>query len=267
VNLFQDGQGGSARRRSTAPEPLARSQLEKGSLNYRLRWRPRRWSHWTLRARLVLVVGALAAVALLVANIAGVVLIRTYLLGRIDDQLSGMARPFGGEPRPNFNSAFIQRRAFRIGPEQVAYIYRPDGTLDPDRSTSPDATRPPVPPFAVVAAGAATHRPYTITATDGSTDWRVIAVPETETGGAAVIGLSLSEVRQTTDRLMLIDAGVSGLVLVLLGAGAWFVVRLGLRPLTDMETLATDISAGNLSGRVAQTHPHPQPGRHPRAQN
>jgi two-component system OmpR family sensor kinase len=41
----------------------------------RLRWRPRRWGHWTLRSRLVLVVGALAAVALIMANVAGVVLI------------------------------------------------------------------------------------------------------------------------------------------------------------------------------------------------
>src|SRR6185295_17116858 len=89
----------------------------------------------------------------------------------------------------------------------------------------------------------------------------VIAVPDAGTGGVAVIGLSLTEVQQTTDRLMLIDAGVSGLVLVLLGAGAWFVVRLGLRPLTAMETLATDISAGNLSGRVADTDPHTEPGR------
>ena len=32
MNLFQRGQGGSARRRRTAPEPLAHSQLERGSL-------------------------------------------------------------------------------------------------------------------------------------------------------------------------------------------------------------------------------------------
>jgi two-component system OmpR family sensor kinase len=60
-------------------------------------------------------------------------------------------------------------------------------------------------------------------------------------------------VQQTTDQLLLIDAGVSLLVLALLAGGAWFVVRLGLRPLIDMERLATDISAGNLSGRVADT--------------
>ena len=80
-------------------------------------------------------------------------------------------------------------------------------------------------------------------------------------GGYAVVGLSLSEVQQTTDQLLLIDAGVSALVLALLTGGAWFLVRLGLRPLTDMERLATDISAGNLSGRVAGTDPHTEPGR------
>jgi len=51
------------------------------------------------------------------------------------------------------------------------------------------------------------------------------------------------------------------LVLALLGALAAFVVRLGLRPLTEMERLAADISAGNLSGRVAGTDAHTEPGR------
>ena len=89
----------------------------------------------------------------------------------------------------------------------------------------------------------------------------MVAVPISGTGGAAVLGTSLAEVEQTTDRLLLIDAGVTLLVLVLLGVGAAFVVRLGLRPLTEMERLATDISAGNLSGRVADTDPHTEPGR------
>ena len=44
-----------------------------------MRLRPRRWGHWTLRSRLVLVVGALAAVALIIANVAGLVLIRTSM--------------------------------------------------------------------------------------------------------------------------------------------------------------------------------------------
>jgi two-component system OmpR family sensor kinase len=224
-----------------------------------VRLRPRRWGHWTLRARLVLVVGALSAVALIVANIAGVVLIRGYLLGRIDDQLRGMSRPFAD--RPNIAPYVPRNRFLHLGPDQVMYVYLPDGTLDPTRSSTTDATRPAVEQFAEVKKRAGAGQPYTIAAADDSADWRVIAVPETLTGSVAVVGLSLSEVRQTTDQLLLIDAAVSLLVLALLTGGAWFVVRLGLRPLTAMETVATDISAGNLSGRVAGTDPHTEPGR------
>ncbi|MFF5290556.1 sensor histidine kinase [Paractinoplanes globisporus] len=229
-------------------------------MNYRLRWRPRRWGHWSLRARLVLVVGALAAVGLIVANVAGLVLIRGYLLGRIDDQLRGMIRPFS-EERPAGVTYVPRGRFGRLGPEQVMYLYNPDGTLDLDRSSPSDATRPRVEPVADVRARAAAPKPYTVPAADGSADWRVIAVADPSGTGVAVIGQSLSEVQQTTDQLLLIDAGVSLLVLALLGGAAWFVVRLGLRPLTDMEELATDISAGNLSGRVADTDTHTEPGR------
>jgi two-component system OmpR family sensor kinase len=100
-----------------------------------------------------------------------------------------------------------------------------------------------------------------VAAADGSANWRLLAVAIPESGGAVVIGTSLIEVEQTGDRLLLIDAGVTVLVLALLAVGAAFVVRLGLRPLTDMERLAADISAGNLSGRVADTDPHTEPGR------
>ncbi|MBG0562299.1 sensor histidine kinase [Actinoplanes aureus] len=218
-----------------------------------------RWRHWTLRSRLVLVVGVLTAVALVVANVAGLVLIRTYLQDRIDEQLIGISRPMADLNPPQ--SGFIPRGGrFRIGPDQVMYVYLPDGSLDPVRSSSADATRPAVTPFAEVVERAATPRPFTVSSTDGS-DWRMIAVPFGLTGGYALIGSSLDEVEQTTERLLLIDAGVLVLILGLLGVGAAFVVRLGLRPLTEMEHVAADISAGNLSGRVPEPDPHTEPGR------
>ncbi|NMO51508.1 HAMP domain-containing histidine kinase [Actinoplanes sp. TBRC 11911] len=216
------------------------------------------WRHWTLRSRLVLVVGALAAIALIIANTTGLVLIRSYLRDRIDQQLLGMTRPFA-TARPDVNTAF-RFRLPRLGPDQVAYLLNADGSLDP-RSSERDATRPDVPRLNDVVARVQAGKPYTVSSHDGSASWRLIAVPDAQTGGAAVIGLSLSEVEQTTDQLMLIDAGVSVLVLALLLGGAAFVVRLGLRPLTEMESLATDISAGNLSGRVAAADPHTEPGR------
>jgi two-component system OmpR family sensor kinase len=227
-------------------------------------WRPRRWGHWTLRSRLVLVVGALAAIALVVANAAGLLLIRSYLQDRIDEQLVGMSRPFANAQRvsmPPPSGSTLRNRPLRLGADQVVYVYTAAGTLEPDRSSTADATRPAVAPLTEVLAKAGAGRPYTVAASDGSADWRLLAVATPGTGGAVVIGSSLVEVEQTGDRLLLIDAGVTLLVLVLLGVGAAFVVRLGLRPLTEMARLAADISAGNLSGRVADTDPHTEPGR------
>jgi len=229
----------------------------------RLGWRPRRWGHWTLRSRLVVVVGALAATGLIFANIAGLVLIRSYLSDRIDDQLTGMARPFAQANRPDNPAAVnpYRGRITRLGADQVVYFYEPDGSLDADRSSTGDPSRPAPASYAVALNQAAGHRPFTVTAADGSAHWRMLATPAGATGAVAVLGTSLAEVENTADRLLLIDVGVTVLVLVLLGALAAFVVRLGLRPLTEMERLAADISAGNLSGRVAQTDAHTEPGR------
>ncbi|MFI6077988.1 sensor histidine kinase [Actinoplanes sp. NPDC051343] len=226
-------------------------------------WRPRRWSHWTLRSRLALVVGALAAVALIVANVAGVLLIRGYLRDRVDDQLQGMTRPLSSAPfRGTDQGAPPRARAWRgLGPDQVAYFYGPDGTLNPTRSSTADAGRPSPESFPAATSRAVTGGPYTVEARDGSASWRMISVRNADTGDVAVVGISLAEIQETTDRLILIDLAVTVFMLALLGAGAAFVVRLGLRPLTDMERLATDISAGNLSERVADTDPHTEPGR------
>ncbi|MFI1990295.1 sensor histidine kinase [Actinoplanes sp. NPDC020271] len=222
---------------------------------------PRRlpWRHWTLRSRLVLVVGVLAAIALIAANLAGVLLIRNYLTGRIDQQLTGMTRFVTQQPENNLGVP--RNRFFRgIGPDQINYLYLADGTLDPERTTPADDSRPAIPPFAEVAARAASPKPYTISSPDG-TGWRVIAVPVGDTGGYALFGSSLSEVRQTSDQLLIIDAGVLLLILALLGLGAAWVVRIGMRPLTEMEAAAADISGGDLSRRVPGADPHTEPGR------
>ncbi|GIF15563.1 sensor histidine kinase [Actinoplanes teichomyceticus] len=216
--------------------------------------------HWTLRSRLVLVVGALAAVALIAANLAGVLLIRSYLQGRIDQQLTGMVRPLEfADQQPNDNLP-PRTRLFRVGPEQVVYLYGPDGRLDTERSYPADASRPPVPSFSRLASRAADRKPYTVSSPDG-TDWRVVALPVGATGGYALFGTSLVEVQQTADQLMLIDGGVMLLILALLGLGAAYVVRLGLRPLTEMEAAAAEISGGDLSPRVPGADPHTEPGR------
>ncbi|GIE74696.1 two-component sensor histidine kinase [Actinoplanes philippinensis] len=218
------------------------------------------WRYWTLKSRLALVVGVLSGVALIVANVVGVLLIQRYLEDRIDEQLIGISRPLA-EFAPNPNG-FVPRggRGRGIGPDQVMYFIGADGALDTTRSDTAGAVRPPVPSLEEIAARAVTRTPYTVATVDGA-DWRMIAVERGDSGAYAVVGTSLDEVEQTTQQLILIDSGVLLLVLTALAFGAAFVVRIGLRPLTEMEAVAADISGGNLSGRVPGTDPHTEPGR------
>ncbi|MFJ8579031.1 sensor histidine kinase [Micromonospora sp. NPDC093277] len=253
-------------------------------MNRRLRVRP--WAHWTLRSRLVLVVAALTTLALLGANTAGFFLLRGYLLERIDDQLTAQARPLHAGPRPGIGpwpgdstpqaaspspwpepgadsgaGRDLSGRFARLGQDQMVLVYRADGTRDTERSSTPTAAAPDPGTLAEVTARATTGRPYTVAGGDGAVDWRLLAVPVGQDGAVVVLGVSLSEVDRTADRLLLIDVAVAGTVLLGLGLLAASVVRLGLRPLTRMEGIVAGITGGELTHRVDGVDPHTEPGR------
>ncbi|MFG1866742.1 sensor histidine kinase [Micromonospora arborensis] len=254
--------------------------------------RVRPWSHWTLRSRLVLVVGALATLALIGANAAGLILLRSYLLDRVDEQLAAQVRPFTGGPRPalatthpsataaptpstgsaappesvgtwpgNGPGGAPPGRLARLGPDQLFLYYRADGTRDTEHSSTPSEAAPDPGPLAEVTARARAGRPYTAPGGDGGADWRLYAVPAGGSGAVVVVGASLAEATETADRLLLIDVAVTGGVLLGLGLLAASVVRLGLRPLTRMERVVAGITGGDLAHRVDDTDPHTEPGR------
>ncbi|HTJ40223.1 MAG TPA: two-component sensor histidine kinase, partial [Dactylosporangium sp.] len=55
----------------------------------------RPWRHWTVRTRIALSVVSISAVALIAANVIGVLLLNWYLMDRVNQQLSVGA---GGPP-------------------------------------------------------------------------------------------------------------------------------------------------------------------------
>ncbi|SCE84964.1 two-component system, OmpR family, sensor kinase [Micromonospora chaiyaphumensis] len=222
---------------------------------------PRRWGHWTLRSRLVVVIATLAAVALIVANTAGLVLLRSYLTDRVDEQLARMARIYQNGIPPDLGQGFARPgRPPGGGPGQAVLIYRADGTALPGLLSAEDLSPPELPGHAELLARAVDRRPFTVDAEDGGSDWRVIVVP-TGDGGLAVAGQSLRDVEATADGLLLIDGAVMLLVVLVLVLVAASVVRIGLRPLTRMESISAEITAGDLSRRVEDTDPHTEPGR------
>jgi two-component system, OmpR family, sensor kinase len=91
--------------------------------------------------------------------------------------------------------------------------------------------------------------------------YRVFATHDPEDPGLTVVAVPLKEVDQTLTRLLVVEGLVIGGVLLALGLSAFFVVRLGLRPLSRIETTAGQIAAGDLSMRMDPATPRTEVGR------
>ncbi|MFC5801730.1 sensor histidine kinase [Streptomyces formicae] len=239
------------------------------------RRRPRRWRHWTLRSRLAVVTAALTALALLGANAAGVILLRSYLVDRVDQQLTLSGT--GAGQRERLVSAIVAGTATAptgertggqflseaLGGDSRMLVYDATG-LRGTYPTPPEAPGPDLPPVSELAER--TGGPFTVTSPDGATSWRVAVsavgpVAGLAEGGFVVVTTSFAQIDATTERLVLIDAVVTAAALAVLGAAAALLVRVGLRPLTRMAATAGAIAAGDLTRRVADTDPHTEPGR------
>jgi two-component system OmpR family sensor kinase len=95
----------------------------------------------------------------------------------------------------------------------------------------------------------------------GGPRYRVYARQDPEDGGVTVAAVPLTEVDSTLHRLLLVEGLVIAAVLLVLGVSAFFVVRLGLRPLSRIEVTAGQIAAGDLSKRVSPATPKTEVGR------
>ena len=109
---------------------------------------------------------------------------------------------------------------------------------------------------------------FTVKATTGDSRYRVRAsIDPGSNGYTLIVATSLSSVDSTLHRLvfveLLVTLAVLGGVAVL---GLW-VIRVGLRPLTEIGATAATIAAGDLSQRVARDDDRTEVGRLGRALN
>jgi two-component system OmpR family sensor kinase len=91
--------------------------------------------------------------------------------------------------------------------------------------------------------------------------YRVFASRDPEDTGITVVAVPLREVDQNLNRLLLVEGLVIVGVLLALGVSAFFVVRLGLRPLDRIELTAGKIAGGDLSRRVSPADTRTEVGR------
>ena len=100
-------------------------------------------------------------------------------------------------------------------------------------------------------AGSATRpRFFTTRSASGSGSWRVSVAASSGGDRTVVIAVPMGEVTNALHRLVLIEVFGAAALLAILSAGAWLILRRGLRPLEQMAGTAGTIAGGDLSGRV-----------------
>jgi two-component system OmpR family sensor kinase len=208
----------------------------------------------SLRFRLVGALVVLVAVGLVAFGLATYGAVARSQYDRLDDQLRSstgfvvreLARWTDGAADPDITRPAPGQPPTIVAPGTYAELQESGGALLGSVQVQGATTRPAVPaqlprPFSIVTVGS----------TEGSTRWRLTSVPGFEPGTVAVIAVPTTEVVASLRRLTLIEVTASAALLVVLAAGAWWILRRGLRPLESMASAARQISAGDLDQRVS----------------
>ena len=222
----------------------------------------------SLRARLLIVTVGLVAVGLMVADVLTYRALATSLSQRLGEQLQ-QAQPFAvhalqqdgsggfGEPGP----------MEAVGPPAGTYaaFLDPSGAIVRDTFFDAPGGTTPAPPTLPAdlpgsTGGGTGTTTFTASSTDGI-DYRTEATGPLPDRGTLVVGIPLTEAQATLHRLVRIELLVTLGVIVLVAGLAWWLVRVGLRPLEGIGETAGAIAAGDLSRRVEPADDRTEVGR------
>lgn len=236
----------------------------------------------SLRARLLLVLGAVTIAALAVADVAIYSALHASLFNQVDARLAtpgpnpggGFGGPGPGfDRRSGFNCLQDEGRGGLISSNYFEVL--PNGASAPGTTPCPAIVNghsysPRLPSkFSGFAAGPDGTQISTFgapSAQKGGPDFEV-RVTKLSDGTEFVVATAINDTENTLHRLLLIELGVSVLaVLAAVLAGLWL-VRLGLRPLTSVERTAEQIAAGDLQHRVPDENDRTEVGRLAKALN
>jgi len=86
-------------------------------------------------------------------------------------------------------------------------------------------------------------------------------------GNRLIVAQPLGDIDSTLHHLLFVELAVSGAAIIIALFGGFWLVRVGLRPLRDMESTAESIAAGNLTERVPGENDTTEVGRLARTLN
>jgi two-component system OmpR family sensor kinase len=215
----------------------------------------------SLRARLVIGLLVLSALGLGVAGAVTYREIRTFLVDRVDEQLADAVQA----PQLFFSAQFNGNQG--NGPQTLppgtwAQLRDLDGNVIATNEGSLPSGRTPELPGRISSGQVVSLEDPHYRVLQGPRGG-VIVRSEFEPARRATltVAIPMRDVDDTLHRLLFVEAVVAAVVLTAIAGLAWWVVKLGLRPLEQMGDTAGAIAAGDLSRRVEPADEQTEVGR------
>lgn len=237
------------------------------------------FSRWSLRNRLVLGVVILSTLGFTASGVVAQKQIESFLVHQIDDQLINVGS--GALPRVSLagivNDDEYQERRGR--PEQDDDDVVPQTPLDRvPTSTSLTlldgagavvggiggdlntvSVRDYLAGYTPREVAEFQGRPFTINAK--GENFRVLALPLPSNLGSVAIAQSLNDVDRTLSRLQWLFFLIGFVIVCLIAIASRTMIKVGLKPLSDVENTAEKIAGGDLSARLPDAKPSTEVGR------
>jgi two-component system, OmpR family, sensor kinase len=224
----------------------------------------------SLRTKLLAALLALVTFALAAMGIAGVSLLRGYLIGPTDTVLKNVGlqqavlSAVGGDPRDQ-GQLGVAGYAIWWVPDQGA----PQSVVQPSPAAFGMNQGNNVLPAQSLTSvqswlSANPDIPTTVPGQAAGDRWRIIGIGGATLNGASgtvAFGLDVSTAYTTIGELTGVDVIVSVVIVFVLAIVGFAVVQANLRPLVDIEETAGEIAAGHLNRRVPERDPRTEIGR------
>ncbi|MGO9911425.1 MAG: sensor histidine kinase [Acidimicrobiales bacterium] len=218
-----------------------------------------------IRTRILIVVVALVFVALTVLDIVSYTVVRHSLISNADTELQAAAPTFLHSLHDLLNTGEPGALCGGLPLNSFGAIYTTTGTPTHVVDSCPlvSGVKLPKLPSSFLSTVDSSTDPVSTTISS----YRVMVQQATLTGQGPptpiifVVGEPIAPVNSTLGTVLLLELLVTGSILVAVGATAFFLVQLGLRPLEAMAGTAGEIAAGDLSRRVEDADERTEVGR------
>jgi two-component system OmpR family sensor kinase len=238
-------------------------------------------SGWSLRSRLLLATLVVVAIGIGISDFVAHASLKNYLIKQVDTQLTGVANGSVGRLNragiePNANEDDANGSPFRIvrplrGVPTETLVTLLDsngnelGRLGGDISNSSQTMR--FNGFTTAKVAATKGLPFTVKGVKDGGDTRAIAQVLPTGLGSIVVAVSLAGVDRTLHEMTWLFLLISLIILVLIAFLSRFIIRISLRPLSEVEGTAAAIAAGDLSARLPDNNPKTEVGKLTRSLN